>query len=200
MSTTSFAELATGLVRQPQPVRSAGMWFCDECGRPTEGGDPAVADPPVCGEHGPRWRLVRNAPCAEVLVERDGQVLLSRRAHEPFYGVWEIPGGFVDRNEHPVQAAVRELREELGIDVALTGLLGTYLEQSAYGECLEITCYTGVTDAREPVANTAEVSEWAWFGPADLPDEMAGRDRERLDDWKAGIAVPLPGDGLRAVR
>lgn len=171
------------------------MWFCDECGRPAEGGDPASADPPVCPEHGPRWRLVRNAPCAEVLVERNGTVLLSRRAHEPFLGVWEIPGGFVDRGEHPVDAAVREMQEELGIDVRLTALLGTYLESSAYGECLEITCYLGATDAIEPVPNPAEVSEWAWFGPADLPDEMAGRDRERLEDWKAGLAVPLPADG-----
>ena len=48
------------------------MWFCDECGAPAVGGDPAAADPPLCPEHGPRWRLVRNAPCAEVLVERDG--------------------------------------------------------------------------------------------------------------------------------
>jgi 8-oxo-dGTP diphosphatase len=91
--------------------------------------------------------------------------------------VWEIPGGFVDRGEHPVDAAVRELREELGIDVVLTALLGTYLESSAYGECLEITCYLGATDAPEPVANPAEVSEWAWFDPGDLPDFMAGRDR-----------------------
>ena len=172
------------------------MWFCDECGRPASGGDPAAADPPVCPEHGPRWRLVRNAPCAEVLVERDGQVLLGRRAREPFLGVWEIPGGFVDRGEHPVRAAVRELHEELGLEVTLTALLGTYLEQSAYGECLEITCYLATAEAQEPVGNPDEVSEWGWFGPADFPATMAGRDRERLDDWKAGRAVALPADGL----
>ena len=172
------------------------MWFCDECGRLAEGGDPATADPPVCVEHGPRWRLVRNAPCAEVLVERDGRVLLGRRARAPFEGVWEIPGGFVDRGEHPVQAAVRELREEMGIDVELTALLGTYLEQSAYGECLEITCYLATTDADEPTADPSEVSEWGWFGPGEVPDVMAGRDRDRIVDWMAQRSVPLPADGL----
>lgn len=171
------------------------MWFCDECGRPAEGGDPAAADPPVCAEHGPRWRLVRNASCAEVLVERNGRVLLGRRGREPFAGMWEIPGGFVDRGEHPVDTAVRELREEMGIAVELTALLGTYLEQSAHGECLEITCYLGRTADPEPVADPIEVSEWGWFGPTDLPAVMAGRDRERLEDWKAGRAVPLPADG-----
>ena len=172
-----------------------GVWFCDECGSRAEGGAPAAAVPPVCPQHGPRWRLVRNAPCAEVLVERDGRVLLSRRAHEPFLGVWEIPGGFVDRGEHPVDAAVRELREELGIDVELTALLGTYLEQSAYGECLEITCYLG-RSTEEPVANPAEVSEWGWFTLVEAPETMAGRDRQRVVDWAAGRAVALPADGL----
>lgn len=172
------------------------MWFCDECGRPAEGGNPEAADPPECPVHGSRWRLVRNAPCAEVLVESDGEVLLGRRARAPFEGVWEIPGGFVDRGEHPVQTAVRELHEELGLDVTLTALLGTYLEPSAYGDTLQITCYLGTADGQTPVPDPTEVSEWAWFGPADLPDEMAGRDRDRLDDWKAGRAVPLPADGL----
>jgi len=109
--------------------------------------------------------------------------------------VWEVPGGFVDRGEHPVQAAVRELREELGLRVELTALLGTYLEPSAYGECLEITCYLG-TSRDEPVANPAEVSQWGWFDLADAPEEMAGRDRQRVIDWAAGRAVPLPADGL----
>ena len=94
-----------------------------------------------------------------------------------------------------MDAAVRELREELGIDVELTALLGTYLEQSAYGECLEITCYLG-RSAEEPVANPAEVSEWGWFTLVEAPETMAGRDRQRVVDWAAGRAVALPADGL----
>jgi 8-oxo-dGTP diphosphatase len=172
------------------------MWFCDECGAEATGGDPAAADPPVCAVHGPRWRLVRNVPCTEVIVERDGKALLGRRAREPLAGMWEIPGGFVDRNEHPVQAGVREMREELGIDVTLTGLVGTYLEISSLGECLEITAYVATTDATEVVPDPGEVSEFGWFAPGEFPEAMAGRDRERLDDWAAGRIVDLPADGL----
>jgi len=88
------------------------------------------------------------------------------------------------------------MKEELGIDVTLTGLVGTYLEQSAFGECLEITAYTAVTDATDIVLDPAEVSEFGWFSPDEFPEEMAGRDRERLDDWARGVTVPLPADGL----
>lgn len=173
------------------------MWFCDECGAATVGGDPARADPPSCADHGPRWRLVRNAPCAEaIVVDPDGRVLLGRRAKAPMQGRWEIPGGFVDRGEHSAEAAVRELREEMGIDIVLTGLVGTYLETASNGECLAITAYTARTESSEVRPDPAEVSEWAWVSPTDFPAEMAGRDRERLRDWVAGRTVPLPADGL----
>ena len=171
------------------------MWFCDQCGRLAEGGDPEAGVPPTCTDHGPRWRLIRNAPCAAAVVVRDGLVLLGRRAREPFVGMWEVPGGFVERGEHPADAAVREVREELGIHVVLTGLVGIYLECSSRGESLLITCYAATTDDVDAVTDLDEVSEWGWFAPADIPLEMAGRHRLRIDDWLAGRTVGLPGDG-----
>jgi 8-oxo-dGTP diphosphatase len=63
---------------------------------------------------------LRNAkPCAGALVGRDGQVLLGRRAVEPGLGSWDIPGGFLNPWEHPSEAAVREVREETGLQVRL---------------------------------------------------------------------------------
>lgn len=176
------------------------MWFCDECGRPAEGGDPVDSDPPICSTHGPRWRLVRNAPCAEAIVVRDGRVLLGRRAREPMIGRWEIPGGFVERGEHEAEAAVREVAEELGVDIVLTGLVGTYLEPSGSGECLAITAYVAeMVEPDQPVVpDPLEVSDWGWFAPEDFPpsEEMAGRDGERVRDWAAGHVVDLPRTGL----
>lgn len=171
------------------------MWFCDECGREATGGDPAAGAAPTCPEHGPRWRLIRNAPCAAAIVERGGRVLLGRRAKAPFQGMWEVPGGFVERGEHPMHAAVREVREELGVAITLTGVVGTYIEHSARGEALQVTVYAATTEDEVAVPDPAEVVGWAWFAPTDLPTELAGNHRLRLDDWLQGRSVPLPVDG-----
>ncbi|MCU1351453.1 MAG: hydrolase [Acidimicrobiales bacterium] len=168
------------------------MSYCDECGRHCEPGGNGTT-PPTCPEHGPRWRLVRNAPCAAVVIERDGLVLLARRARAPFAGEWEVPGGFVEQGEHPEDAARREAREELGIDVELTGLIGIYVEADHRIDPLQITVFTGRTGAVEAVPDPSEVSEWRWFGPDELPTHMAADHRRRIDDWLAGRTVPLPG-------
>jgi 8-oxo-dGTP diphosphatase len=171
------------------------MWFCDQCGESVAGGDPLAGDAPTCAAHGPRWRLIRNAPCAGAVIVRDGLVLLGRRAKAPFAGWWEVPGGFVERGEHPADAAVREVAEELGIAISLTGLVGIYLEPSMRGESLQVTVYEATTEATTAEPDPAEVTDWAWFAPDDVPAELAGRHRLRIDDWLAGRTVPLPARG-----
>src|SRR5436189_55188 len=56
---------------------------------------------------------------AGTLVTVEGRLLLLRRAIEPRYGMWVFPGGFVDRGEHPEQPAIREAREEPGIEAVV---------------------------------------------------------------------------------
>ena len=105
------------------------MVHCYECGAPSAIADVHGTTVPVCPEHGPRWKLVRNAPVVAVLAEWDGRVLLGRRAHEPWLGQWNLPGGFVEKGEHPFDAAAREFREEVGLEVRLTGLLAVSLSR-----------------------------------------------------------------------
>jgi 8-oxo-dGTP diphosphatase len=60
---------------------------------------------------------------AAVVVEQDGQVLLVRRINEPYRGYWSLPAGFVNAQEDPALAAVRECLEETGLQVEVTGLM-----------------------------------------------------------------------------
>lgn len=57
--------------------------------------------------------------------DRDGRLLLIRRANAPAAGRWSIPGGRVEAGESDVEAVVRELREETGLAVVCGPLAGT---------------------------------------------------------------------------
>ena len=60
------------------------------------------------------------------VVEINGKILLLRRAINPQKGKWVIPGGYVDRGEVVERAAIREVKEECGVEVKISGLLGVY--------------------------------------------------------------------------
>ena len=59
---------------------------------------------------------------AAVLIEQDGRLLLLRRNHEPWKGTWMVPAGYVEADENPRIAAVREVREETGLEVVVGDL------------------------------------------------------------------------------
>ncbi|MBF0483051.1 MAG: NUDIX hydrolase [Desulfovibrionaceae bacterium] len=78
---------------------------------------------PACGA--PVVHYTNPVPTVDILIHIAGRgVVLIERANEP-YG-WALPGGFVDYGEPVEAAAVREAREETGLSVELTGVLGVY--------------------------------------------------------------------------
>jgi ADP-ribose pyrophosphatase YjhB (NUDIX family) len=110
-------------------------------------------------------------------VERDGRVLLVRRSHAPWAGHWDIPGGFCEGGEHPERTAVRELREETGLDVVLGGIIGMWMDAYDERDPPETTLniyYTARLARPDAEARPSdEVTETGWFGPDDLPSEVA---------------------------
>jgi 8-oxo-dGTP diphosphatase len=67
----------------------------------------------------------RHIVCVGAVVRKGDQVLLVRQAQgHPLEGQWSVPWGYVDEEEFPDQAAIRETLEESGIEVKLVGLLG----------------------------------------------------------------------------
>ena len=64
--------------------------------------------------------------CVEVLLERDGRLLVARRTNEPACGEWFWPGGRLYKGEEIDDAARRIGREELGLDVDVVERVGVY--------------------------------------------------------------------------
>lgn len=96
--------------------------FCQRCGAPMTWQERFGRLRPVC----PRcdWTYFPDPKvAAAVLVERDGRVLLVRRANDPERGKWTLPAGFIDAGEDPARAAERECLEETGLRVQVTSLL-----------------------------------------------------------------------------
>jgi ADP-ribose pyrophosphatase YjhB (NUDIX family) len=106
-----------------------------------------------------------------VAIIHDGQVLLTMRSDFP---VWCLPGGAVDDGESLAQAAVREAREETGLNVALTRLVGVYSRPNwPVGGRLQ--------------SETNETLDARYFDPADLPETLFWPHHQRILDAFDGV-------------
>ena len=113
--------------------------------------------------------------CGGVLLVRDGRALLARRAVEPRRHYWDVPGGFLEAGEHPADGARREALEELGVEVRLGPQLGIFMDQYETADGFEHTMsiyYLVEEFVGEPRPDD-DVEALAWFGPDEVPDEMA---------------------------
>ncbi len=121
-------------------------------------------------------RYANSAPTANALCTDElGRVLLGRRAVEPDKGLWDIPGGFLEEGEHPLDGIRRELREETGLEVEPLGFLCATMDR--YGASgvwtLNLTWLARVVSGEPEAAD--DVAELSWFAPDELPrdEELA---------------------------
>jgi 8-oxo-dGTP diphosphatase len=141
--------------------------WCPRCREELGGGDLRV-ECPACGF----VAYANSKPTAGALVEDDeGCVLLARRAKEPFKGRWDIPGGFLEEGEHPLDGVRRELREESGLEVEPGEFLGAWMDRYGGDSTAQATLnlyWTGRVISGEPHP-ADDVDELAWFAPDELP-------------------------------
>ena len=118
-----------------------------------------------------------------VVVELDGGVLLGRRSIEPGLGLWCLPGGFVNDDEHPSDAAIRECREEVAAEVEITGLIGVYHIAKRNAPSMVGIAYRARVAAGEKPSAGVEMSELGVFTAASLPELAFPSHRQILDEY-----------------
>lgn len=103
--------------------------------------------------------------------DEQGRLLLARRGAEPHLGKWDLPGGFLEEGEHPLDALRRELREEAGVEIEPIELAA--IEMDVYGSddgapwTLNLYWEARLLSGDPQPAD--DVSELRWFAPDELP-------------------------------
>jgi len=135
--------------------------FCPSCGNPLESRRLKAGDPerPVCIACGHIVYLDPKVAVGTIIrvpsdprdprdprLVNNQRLVLVRRAIEPGYGLWVFPGGYVDQGEEITAAAIREAREESGLDIRIDDLLNVY---SYGGRSPIIVVYTATALAGE---------------------------------------------------
>lgn len=151
---------------------SMAAQYCLKCGsqmefKELEGYTRQVC--PNCGwVHYPQLKVGGSA-----LIEQEGNLLLLKRAQNPWRGWWNFPAGYTEVNEDPAQTAVRETKEETGLDVEVERLLSAYFfDDDPRGNGLMVLYKCHVIGGS--LTQTTEALEAKYFSPEMLPENIAG--------------------------
>jgi ADP-ribose pyrophosphatase YjhB (NUDIX family) len=163
--------------------------FCPLCGGDLDLRSLKPSEPErlVCVRCGFVFYLDPKVAVGTIIVDGGGQIVLVRRAIEPGYGKWVFPGGYVDRGEEVRAAAIREAREEAGLDIRLDRLLNVY----SYPGPAPVIIVFAATMTGGCLACDDEGLEARFFAPGDIPwSELAFRStHEALTEFLQGPAL-----------
>lgn len=153
--------------------------FCPSCAAALETKEVFGHDRPVCPDCG---RITFYDPKVAVIcvVPRDGRVLMIRRGTDLGYGLWGLPGGFVDRGEVVESAAAREVCEETGLEVEVGDLLGLFSDS---GNPVIVAAYAG-RETGGTLEAGPEALEVGFFDVDQLPELAFPRDQVLLAMWR----------------
>jgi ADP-ribose pyrophosphatase YjhB (NUDIX family) len=122
---------------------------------------------------------------AAVIAERNNKVLMVKRVMEPARGSWCFPGGFMEIGETPQQTAMRECREESGLDVEISGLVDVFYYEDYRGGGVLIM-YKGNIVGGQPRAGE-DAQAVGFFGPNEVPENVVfDSNIKTLEAWRKG--------------
>jgi 8-oxo-dGTP diphosphatase len=127
------------------------------------------------------------ALAADAAVRRGDSILLIKRKFPPMQGAWALPGGFVERGENPINAAVRELLEETGIhgeNPKLISVMGE-AERDPRKHIVSVVYEIEVSLEQQPIAgdDAADAKFWPIDSILNGDLQMAGDHQQIIKNW-----------------
>ena len=125
--------------------------------------------------------LYENPACAvaALVVDGRGRVLLVRRALDPCKGEWALPAGFQEIDEQPAATAVREVREEAGLEIRPRSVFDLFLVTQPGRRAVTLAVYLCEAVGGEPTPGD-DALEAQFFDLEALPEAIAFDNRERI--------------------
>lgn len=157
--------------------------FCLRCGHALETRPAFGAVRPACPQCG-RVHFFDPKVAVGVIVTSESRLLLVRRANDPERGKWSVPAGFVDAGEDPAAAAVREVLEETGLTVEITGLFDVLARgQASEGADILIVYAARITGGTLQPGDDASAA--AYFDPGAWPELAFASTMHIIEKWDA---------------
>ena len=162
-----------------------GFVYCPRCGTPMVSKHVYGRMRRVCTEC--RFiQFIDPKVSAAVMAVQGGKVLLLQRTMDPGRGSWCFPGGFMEIDETPQETAIRECKEESGLDIKITKLVDVFYYQDYRGGGVVIM-YAGQVTGGTLKAKSDEAEAIGFFGPDELPEPIEfDSNTETLDRWVNG--------------
>lgn len=107
-------------------------------------------------------------PVSTAIIVHDGRVLMARRRQQEGKLLWAFPGGGIEAGETPEQAAVREVAEEVGLEVEAVGVLGDRVHPQSGVHVTYVAC--SVVGGEASVVDEEELAEVAWLKHGQIPE------------------------------
>ena len=131
-------------------------------------------------------------PCVGAIVHDNvGRLLVIQRGQEPAKGRWSLPGGRVHADEPFVDAVMREVREETGLDVVVGEMVGSVVRSAPDGSTYDIRDFRAFVDGSPTPVAGDDADDARWLGLAELRDLPTSEGLlEALDEW--GVLPTAP--------
>ena len=112
--------------------------------------------------------------CGAAILNEDGALLLIQRLKEPEAGAWGLPGGKIDFGEPAEQAVVREVKEELGVDIELNGLacFSEIIDRGDGRHWVSPIFAARIVSGQPKLMEPEKHGGWGWFQLTELPETI----------------------------